>query len=155
MFDMVLHKCYALPRSRKTGGIPEIQFKIVPQVPGRPDEVISCGDKFKIDFFCLDTACVLIFTVEYFLRLYAAPDRWKFMTSVMSVIDFVAIMPYYIGLGLSDDNEERISEKSRRQWWWHKSDIKTGLPEGGSFRGCLHVRFRLRFPFKGGTTFNL
>ena len=27
------------------------------------------------------------------------------MRSVMSVIDFVAIMPYYIGLGLDDDNE--------------------------------------------------
>lgn len=47
----------------------------------------------------------MIFTAEYFLRLYAAPDRCKFMRSVMSVIDFVAIMPYYIGLGLSDDNE--------------------------------------------------
>ena len=32
-------------------------------------------------------------------------ERIKFMTSVMSVIDFVAIMPYYIGLGLDDDNE--------------------------------------------------
>ena len=31
--------------------------------------------------------------------------RWKFMRSVMSVIDFVAIMPYYIGLTMSDDNE--------------------------------------------------
>ena len=27
------------------------------------------------------------------------------MRSVMSVIDFVAIMPYYIGLTMSDDNE--------------------------------------------------
>ena len=84
-------------------------------------QVLACGDKYKISFFCLDTACVMIFTVEYFLRLYAAPDRsldtpaiklyyyflprWKFMRSVMSVIDFVAIMPYYIGLTMSDDNE--------------------------------------------------
>merc|ERR1711962_1764875 len=56
-------------------------------------------------FFCLDTACVMIFTAEYLLRLFAAPDRCKFMRSVMSVIDFVAIMPYYIGLTMSDDNE--------------------------------------------------
>ena len=74
------------------------------QVPGRND-IQPCGEKYKIMFFCLDTACVMIFTAEYFLRLYAAPDRCKFMRSVMSVIDFVAIMPYYIGLGLSDDNE--------------------------------------------------
>ena len=38
--------------------------------------MLACGDKYKISFFCLDTACVMIFTVEYFLRLYAAPDRW-------------------------------------------------------------------------------
>ncbi len=77
-------------------------------VPGR-NEIQPCGDKYKIMFFCLDTACVMIFTAEYFLRLFAAPDRCKFMRSVMSVIDFVAIMPYYIGLGLSDDNEVRAS----------------------------------------------
>ena len=73
-------------------------------VPGR-GEVQACGDKYKIIFFCLDTACVMIFTAEYLLRLYAAPNRCNFMKSVMSVIDFVAIMPYYIGLGMSDDNE--------------------------------------------------
>jgi len=74
------------------------------EIPGR-NEVLACGDKYKISFFCLDTACVMIFTAEYFLRLYASPERWKFMRSVMSVIDFVAIMPYYIGLTMSDDNE--------------------------------------------------
>jgi len=74
------------------------------QLPGR-DEPEACGDKYKVMFFCLDTACVMIFTAEYLLRLFAAPDPCAFMRSVMSVIDFVAIMPYYIGLGLSDDNE--------------------------------------------------
>ena len=38
----------------------------------------------------------MIFTAEYLLRLFAAPDRWKFVRSVMSVIDVVAILPYYI-----------------------------------------------------------
>jgi succinate dehydrogenase hydrophobic anchor subunit len=43
----------------------------------------TCGERFSRQFFCLDTACVMIFTVEYFLRLYAAPDRLKFVRSVM------------------------------------------------------------------------
>ena len=55
-----------------------------------------CGERYQIVFFCLDTACVMIFTAEYLLRLFAAPDRWKFVRSVMSVIDVVAILPYYI-----------------------------------------------------------
>lgn len=68
-------------------------------------ENLSCGDTFKVAFFCLDTACVMIFTAEYLLRLYAAPSRCKFMHSVMSLIDVVAIMPYYIGLGIKDNDD--------------------------------------------------
>lgn len=68
-------------------------------------ENLSCGDTFKVAFFCLDTACVMIFTAEYLLRLYAAPNRCKFMHSVMSLIDVVAIMPYYIGLGIKDNDD--------------------------------------------------
>lgn len=47
----------------------------------------------------------MIFTAEYLLRLFAAPDRCKFMRSVMSVIDVVAIMPYYIGLFMTDNDD--------------------------------------------------
>lgn len=65
----------------------------------------ACGERFEAIFFCLDTACVMIFTAEYLLRLYAAPDRCKFMRSVMSVIDVVAILPYYIGLVITDNDD--------------------------------------------------
>ncbi|XP_031438821.1 potassium voltage-gated channel subfamily D member 2 isoform X2 [Clupea harengus] len=65
----------------------------------------SCGDRYSLAFFCLDTACVMIFTVEYLLRLMVAPNRFKFVKSVMSVIDVVAIMPYYIGLVMADNED--------------------------------------------------
>ncbi|XP_051238024.1 potassium voltage-gated channel subfamily D member 2-like isoform X2 [Dicentrarchus labrax] len=73
-------------------------------MPNRSKEM-SCGDRYALAFFCLDTACVMIFTVEYLLRLIAAPSRYKFMKSVMSVIDVVAIMPYYIGLVMTDNDQ--------------------------------------------------
>ncbi|XP_034019638.1 potassium voltage-gated channel subfamily D member 2 [Thalassophryne amazonica] len=66
---------------------------------------MSCGERYALAFFCLDTACVMIFTVEYLLRLLAAPSRCKFIKSVMSVIDVVAIMPYYIGLVMTDNED--------------------------------------------------
>ncbi|KAJ8302007.1 hypothetical protein KUTeg_020994 [Tegillarca granosa] len=47
----------------------------------------------------------MIFTAEYLLRLYAAPDRCRFMRSVMSIIDVVAILPYYIGLVITDNDD--------------------------------------------------
>jgi len=30
---------------------------------------LACGERYADAFFCLDTACVLIFTAEYLLRL--------------------------------------------------------------------------------------
>uniref|UniRef100_A0A3B4AWM1 A-type voltage-gated potassium channel KCND1 n=1 Tax=Periophthalmus magnuspinnatus TaxID=409849 RepID=A0A3B4AWM1_9GOBI len=68
-------------------------------------KVVSCGERYELAFFCLDTACVMIFTVEYLLRLMAAPSRYKFVKSVMSIIDVVAIMPYYIGLVMTDNED--------------------------------------------------
>ena len=43
------------------------------------------------------------------------------MSSVMSVIDFVAIMPYYIGLGLDDDNEVDYGCRSAVLKKWERS----------------------------------
>ena len=58
----------------------------------------SIGDVYSDAFFCLDSACVIIFTIEYLARLYSAPNRWLFFRSVMSLIDVVAILPFYIAL---------------------------------------------------------
>lgn len=59
----------------------------------------------RLSHVCLDTCCVLIFTAEYLLRLYAAPARCRHARSVMSVIDAVAIFPYYVGLGITDNKD--------------------------------------------------
>ena len=66
---------------------------------------VSCGERFGVELFCLDTASVAIFTVEYLLRLYAAPRRCHYVYSAMSIIDVVAILPYYIGLGITDNKD--------------------------------------------------
>ncbi|XP_023659919.1 A-type voltage-gated potassium channel KCND3-like [Paramormyrops kingsleyae] len=66
---------------------------------------VPCGERYTVAFFCMDTACVMIFTVEYLMRLFAAPSRYRFMRSVMSIIDVVAILPYYIGLIMTNNED--------------------------------------------------
>ncbi|XP_005167060.1 A-type voltage-gated potassium channel KCND3 isoform X2 [Danio rerio] len=66
---------------------------------------VPCGERYTEAFFCMDTACVMIFTVEYLMRLFAAPSRYRFMRSVMSIIDVVAILPYYIGLVMTNNED--------------------------------------------------
>ena len=43
-----------------------------------------------------EIVCVLIFTVEYFLRIYVAEKPWKYIFSFYGVVDFFAIFPFYL-----------------------------------------------------------
>ena len=42
----------------------------------------------------VEAACVGWFTVEYGVRLWASPDRCRFVRGALNVIDLVAILPY-------------------------------------------------------------
>ncbi len=41
---------------------------------------------------------MILFTIEYLLRIYSAKDRWKYITSFFGIIDLLAVLPSYIGL---------------------------------------------------------
>jgi potassium voltage-gated channel Shal-related subfamily D protein len=41
-------------------------------------ESIPCGERYKIIFFCLDTACVMIFTAEYLLRYVSSLNSFDY-----------------------------------------------------------------------------
>jgi hypothetical protein len=69
------------------------------------DNKIIIGHKFKDIFFVLDTACVLIFTIEFILRLYSAPNRISFIKSIMSLIDLFSILPYYLILVMPKNDD--------------------------------------------------
>ena len=58
----------------------------------------KCGDKYKGFFFVLESICVTLFTIEYLLRLWSTPKRWQFAKQFLSIVDVVAILPFYIGL---------------------------------------------------------
>lgn len=46
----------------------------------------------------LDLVCLLFFTVEYIVRVVTAPRKLRFVLSFLGVIDFLALIPGYIGL---------------------------------------------------------
>ena len=61
--------------------------------------------KMYFNLYAYKSSTFSIFFV-FLCRLFAAPDRCKFMRSVMSIIDVVAILPYYIGLGITTENDD-------------------------------------------------
>jgi len=48
----------------------------------------------------VETMTIVVFTVEYLLRLVVADRRLRFIFSFYGIIDLLAILPYYLGLGI-------------------------------------------------------
>lgn len=43
---------------------------------------------------------VIVFTIEYVLRIYVAEKKFKFVFSLFGIIDFLAILPFYLAIGV-------------------------------------------------------
>ena len=52
----------------------------------------------RLAFHAIESMCVGLFTLEYFLRLAACPNTRAFLTSPMNAVDLVAIAPFYLAL---------------------------------------------------------
>lgn len=48
----------------------------------------------------IEIFCVITFTLEYILRIYCSDQKLKFVFSVFGIIDFLAILPFYLALGV-------------------------------------------------------
>ena len=49
----------------------------------------------------IELVIILIFSLEYCLRLYVAPKKFKFVFSFLGIVDLLAILPFYLaGLDL-------------------------------------------------------
>ena len=44
----------------------------------------------------IDVLIIIIFTIEYAVRWYASPNRWRFPFTLMALIDLAVILPFYL-----------------------------------------------------------
>lgn len=47
----------------------------------------------------IEIITVVIFTIEYILRIYVSEGKFKFIFSFFGIIDLIAILPFYIASG--------------------------------------------------------
>ncbi|MBL4704511.1 MAG: ion transporter [Flavobacteriales bacterium] len=48
----------------------------------------------------IEMICVIIFSIEYILRLIVADKKVKFIFSFYAIIDLMAVLPFYLALGV-------------------------------------------------------
>ena len=82
------------------------------------ESVPAIGGRFPAAFQYLDIISVLVFTLEYGLRLWSAPEadsgtsrsvltgRIRFALTPLAIIDLLAIIPFYVGLLIGLDGSE-------------------------------------------------
>lgn len=61
-------------------------------------ETYSIPEDAHLELRILDTCILMIFAVEYLLRLWSTKDRVKYILSFYAIIDLMAILPSLIGL---------------------------------------------------------
>ncbi len=54
---------------------------------------------YKFFFHRIEVFIVVTFTAEYMLRVWSAKNRWEYMRSGWGIVDFLAIAPFYLGIG--------------------------------------------------------
>tara|TARA_R110002049_G_scaffold102736_2_gene248576 strand:+ start:13060 stop:13779 length:720 start_codon:yes stop_codon:yes gene_type:complete len=54
----------------------------------------------KVVLNAIEAFCVVIFTFEYVARIYVADSKPKFIFSFFGIIDFLAILPFYLSFGV-------------------------------------------------------
>lgn len=52
-------------------------------------------------FVFTERICIAFFTVEYCLRFFAAPRKWRFAIKPLNLVDLMAIVPFYLELFLT------------------------------------------------------
>ncbi|EDO46156.1 predicted protein [Nematostella vectensis] len=56
----------------------------------------TCEETHPTIFFALDAFCMITFTLEYILRLFAAENMREFLTNKLNILDVLAVAPFYI-----------------------------------------------------------
>ncbi|XP_056309554.1 potassium voltage-gated channel subfamily A member 7 [Danio aesculapii] len=60
---------------------------------------ISMSSPFHDPFFLVETMCICWFSFELIMRFTCSPNKMVFFKDVMNIIDFFAIIPYFVTLG--------------------------------------------------------
>ncbi|KAM3919080.1 potassium voltage-gated channel subfamily A member 4 [Leptodactylus fuscus] len=76
---------------------------------------VSGHTAFNDPFFIVETVCIVWFSFEFAVRLFACPSKPGFFRNIMNIIDIVSILPYFITLGTELGNQPQQQQQQQQQ----------------------------------------
>ncbi|KAG5846166.1 shaker-related potassium channel tsha2-like [Anguilla rostrata] len=67
---------------------------------------------FTDPFFIIETLCIIWFSFEFIVRFLACPSKAAFFKNLMNSIDIVAIIPYFITLGMELAEHQGVGQQA-------------------------------------------
>jgi voltage-gated potassium channel len=61
------------------------------------ETVPNLNPEIKYALHCFEIACLVIFSIEYVLRIYSAKHPLKYVFSFLGLVDLISILPFYLG----------------------------------------------------------
>ncbi|VDM12676.1 unnamed protein product [Wuchereria bancrofti] len=80
-------------------------LETLPSMKENPGDVRDWSNPF----FYIELICIIWFTIELLLRFISCPDKFSFLRSVLNIIDFVAIAPFFGNLMWMDSTKSNSS----------------------------------------------
>nr|XP_056719292.1 potassium voltage-gated channel subfamily A member 7 [Euleptes europaea] len=72
--------------------------------------VAPSKNHFDDPFFIVETICICWFSFELLVRFLACPSKPAFFKNIMNMIDFVAIIPYFVTLGTEVARQKGVAQ---------------------------------------------
>uniref|UniRef100_A0A914Y9J3 Uncharacterized protein n=1 Tax=Panagrolaimus superbus TaxID=310955 RepID=A0A914Y9J3_9BILA len=107
------------------GTIPD--FQVIQYLPPHNESIVLPNgtvtimekvEEMKVEhtaFVITERICIAFFTVEYCLRMFAAPRKLRFALKPLNLVDLMAIVPFYLELLLTLFG---VDDKKLRDWRW-------------------------------------
>lgn len=62
------------------------------------ESIPAINARYHLTLITLEWILTFLFTIEYILRIYCVKNHWRYIFSFYGVIDFLSILPFYLGI---------------------------------------------------------